>query len=57
MTIYLLQKVQRCLSVSPFTYWLAALIWDAVISLVFITIAAVTIQAFQVIIIHIKWFW
>ena len=34
---------------SPVTYWLATLIWDTVVSLVFLTIAAITIQAFQVI--------
>ena len=44
-----LLQVQRCLSVNPITYWMAALIWDTVVSLVFVTIAACIIQAFQVI--------
>ena len=43
-----LSQVQRCLSVNPITYWMAALIWDTVVSLVFVTIAACIIQAFQV---------
>ena len=34
---------------SPVTYWMATLIWDTVVSLVFLTIAAIIIQAFQVI--------
>ena len=42
-------QVQRCLSVNPITYWMAALIWDTAVSLVFVTIAACIIQAFQVI--------
>ena len=44
-----LSQVQRCLSVNPITYWMAALIWDTVVSLAFVTIAACIIQAFQVI--------
>ena len=44
-----LLQVQRCLSVSPVTYWMATLIWDTAVSLVFVTIAAIIIQAFQVI--------
>ena len=44
-----LLQVQRCLSVNPVTYWMAALIWDTLVSLVFVTIAACIIQAFQVV--------
>ena len=55
--IYLnILQVQRCLSVSPVTYWMATLIWDTIISLVFVTIAAIIIQAFQVIAISIALF-
>ena len=33
----------------PVTYWIATLVWDTLVSLVFVIIAAIIIQAFQVI--------
>jgi hypothetical protein len=41
-------QVQRSFSVGPFTYWIASLLWDSAVSITFLVVAAIIIQAFQV---------
>ena len=53
--IYLIEErkteqklVQRTFGVGPFTYWLSAFLWDAVISLLFLSLATLVIYIFQI---------